>query len=73
MSNAIECHDVSYSPGADFEITDIGSELKRGTTIKIFLKEGENDYTQKWKLDSIIKKHSNFVSFPIILGGEKVP
>jgi len=45
---------------------------KRGTEIIVHLKEEEKEYTDKTRVESIIKKYSNFVSFPILLGGERV-
>jgi molecular chaperone HtpG len=43
-----------------------------GTTIKLYLKppnqeEGIDDYTNRWILSGIVKKYSDFVSYPIIL------
>ena len=37
----------------------------RGTEIVVHLKEDAADYAQDWKLKQIVKKHSDFVSFPI--------
>jgi molecular chaperone HtpG len=45
---------------------------ERGTTITLALKEDKTDFTQKWRIDQIIKKYSNFVDFPIYVDGEKV-
>lgn len=39
----------------------------RGTVITVKLKEDAADYAQDWKIEQIIKKHSDFVSFPIYL------
>ncbi|MEK7296584.1 MAG: ATP-binding protein [Planctomycetota bacterium] len=47
-------------------LTEIDKE-KRGTDIIIHLKEEEKEYTDKVKIQSIIKKYSNFVSFPILI------
>lgn len=46
--------------------------LRRGTKIIVELKEEAKDYAQKWKIESIIKQYSAFVSFPIKLDGETV-
>ena len=43
---------------------------KRGTEIIVHLKDEEKEYTEKTRIQSIIKKYSNFVSFPIMAGGE---
>ncbi len=37
----------------------------RGTVITVKLKEDAAEYAEDWKLEQIIKKHSDFVSFPI--------
>jgi molecular chaperone HtpG len=40
----------------------------RGTEITIKLKEDAIEYADQYKLDQIVKKHSDFVSFPIYVG-----
>ncbi|MFV0436271.1 MAG: molecular chaperone HtpG [Desulfopila sp.] len=52
-----------------FTITEM-TGLHRGTKIIIDLKEDAYDYAQKWQVDSIIKRYSAFVPFPIKLDGE---
>ena len=46
--------------------------LHRGTKIIVELKDDAKDYAQEWKVSSIVKQYSSFVSFPIKLGGETV-
>ena len=46
--------------------------LHRGTRIIVELKEDAHDYAVKWKVESIVKQYSAFVSFPIKLDGETV-
>jgi len=41
---------------------------ERGTTIQIKLKEDAKDFAQPYRLEQIIRKHSDFVSFPIYVG-----
>jgi molecular chaperone HtpG len=46
----------------------------RGTTITLELRPAEKDqpdYTDEWTLRGIIKKHSDFVSYPIVMDVEK--
>ncbi len=43
----------------------------RGTEIVVHLKDEEKEYTEKSRIQSIIKKYSNFVSFPIMVCGER--
>ncbi len=40
-------------------------KANRGTTIEIELKEDAVEFASAWKLEQIVKKHSNYVSFPI--------
>ena len=56
----------------DYEISDIDGEINRGTTIEIYLKEETKEFAEKYRLESIIKKHSNFITFPIFLENEKI-
>ena len=61
------------SDGAgDYEIADLDEKIKRGTTIEVHLKEDAKEFADKYRLEGIIKKHSNFISFPIYLEKEKV-
>ena len=39
----------------------------RGTTIHIQLKEDAAEFANNWRLEGIVKKHSDYVSFPIYL------
>jgi molecular chaperone HtpG len=56
----------------DYEISDINGEINRGTTIEIYLKDETKEFAEKYRLESIIKKHSNFITFPIYLENEKI-
>jgi molecular chaperone HtpG len=56
----------------DYEISDLDEKIKRGTIIEIHLKDETKEFADKYRLDGIIKKHSNFISFPIYLENEKV-
>ncbi|MGE5436559.1 MAG: molecular chaperone HtpG [Syntrophothermus sp.] len=56
----------------DYEISKIDDELKRGTTIEIHLKEDAKEFSEKYRIQSVIKKYSNFITFPIYLDDEVV-
>jgi len=46
----------------------------RGTTIILRLKKPENDeqdFTDEWTIRSIVKKHSDFVAYPIVMDVER--
>ena len=56
-----------------YEIQEIEDDkVKRGTEILIHLKEDEKEFAEKYRLESIVKKHSNFIQFPIFVEKEKV-
>ncbi len=56
----------------EYEIADLDEKINRGTTIEIYLKDETKEFADKYRLESIIKKHSSFISFPIYLDNEKV-
>ncbi|KAF0151941.1 MAG: molecular chaperone HtpG [Ignavibacteria bacterium] len=56
----------------DYEITELNDKITRGTTVEIHLKDDAEEFVQKWKLENTIKKHSNFITFPIYLDKDKV-
>ncbi|MCP4687554.1 MAG: molecular chaperone HtpG, partial [Desulfobacterales bacterium] len=46
----------------------------RGTTIILDLKkkeEGEQDFTDEWAIRKIVKQHSDFVAYPVVMDVEK--
>ncbi len=62
---------VSDGLGA-YTITELDEDLPRGTTLTVHLKEEGKEFAEKHRITSIIKKHSNFISFPILVQDEKV-
>lgn len=56
----------------EYEITNLDEKLSRGTKIEIYLKDDAIEFADKFRLESILKKHSRFISFPIYLENEKV-
>merc|ERR1712054_639475 len=58
--------------GGTFTINeDDGEELNRGTKIILSLKSGNLEFSEEKKIKDLIKKHSEFISFPIELNVEK--
>ncbi len=55
-----------------FSLDILDEKVKRGTSIEIFLREDAADFAKDDKVKEIIKKHSNFVNFPINVSGEKI-
>ncbi len=56
----------------EYEIIELDEKLPRGTKVDIYLKDDAVEFAEKWRLESIIKKHSNFISYPIFLEKDKI-
>jgi len=60
------------SAGGSFTIkSDHGEPLGRGTKIVLHLKEDQQDYIEEKKIKEVVKKHSQFIGYPIKLLVEK--
>jgi len=61
------------SAGGTFSIAEDteGEQLGRGTSIILHLKDEQMDYLNESKIKEVIKKHSEFISYPIYLHVEK--
>merc|ERR1712165_677815 len=60
------------SAGGSFTIkTDTGEPLGRGTKIVLHMKEDQAEYLEEKKVKDIVKKHSQFIGYPIRLMVQK--
>ncbi len=66
-----EGHEWESDGSGSFTIKEMKG-LHRGTKVIVELKEDAHEYAQKFKVESVIKQYSAFVSFPIKLDGETV-
>ncbi len=48
-----------------------GDKKDHGTEITLYLKDDEKEFTENWKVRSLIKKYSDFIAFPIFLPDDK--
>jgi molecular chaperone HtpG len=66
--NDDEEHIWESSAGGTFQVARNASpSLTRGTEITLFLKEDMTEYLDEKKLKDLVKKHSEFIGFPISL------
>ena len=61
----------SNAGGTFTVIPDDGEKLSRGTKIVLHMKEDMTEYLEERRLKDLVKKHSEFISFPIKLQVEK--
>ena len=60
------------SDGSDAFYVEPAEKEDRGTEMHITLKKDAVDMASEWKLKQIVKKHSDFVRYPIYVGDEQV-
>ncbi len=81
VAKSVSIKTRSYIPGAkacewrsdglgSYTVGEIEKE-NRGTTIELQLRDDLTEYTDEERLIDIVKKHSNFVSYPVYVG-EKI-
>ncbi|MDZ4719387.1 MAG: molecular chaperone HtpG [Roseiflexaceae bacterium] len=59
------------STGGDTFEVGPAEKAERGTTVILKLKEDASEFATSWRLKQIVKKHSDFVAFPIYVGDEQ--
>ncbi|MBO4300014.1 MAG: molecular chaperone HtpG [Desulfovibrio sp.] len=48
------------------------ADLQRGTVVKIWLKDDASEFIEKYRVESVIRKHSAFVPFPVFVDDGQV-
>ena len=78
VAESIQVISRSYQPGSqaavwtcsgeDTYTIEPAAQEKRGTTIILKLKPDASEFTQEYHIREIVRKHSDFIAFPIYLG-----
>jgi molecular chaperone HtpG len=59
------------SSGGESYKVEAAERETRGTDIIIYLKDDAKEFLQPWKLKEIIRRHSDYIAFPIYVGEEE--
>jgi len=71
-NNDDKCYTWISEAGGSFTITETeDSSLTRGTRIILHLKEDMSEYLEEKRITDLVKKHSEFIGFPVKLYTEK--
>lgn len=49
-----------------------GTRAERGTSVEVHLKDDASEFLETWAVEQAIKKHSNFVAFPIYMDDRRI-
>lgn len=60
------------SRGENSYTLEPATKTDRGTVIEIHLKDDAAEFASAWRLEQIVKKHSNYIAFPIKLQGRRI-
>ncbi|MGB1287186.1 MAG: molecular chaperone HtpG, partial [Aggregatilineales bacterium] len=83
VADTVEVISRSHQPDADAVAweadggtaytLDVVDKATRGTDIVIHLKDHAKDFLQSWKIKEVIRRHSDYVAFPIFVDEDEDP
>ena len=62
----------SATGGTNYSLETVSKDL-RGTEVVIHLKDDEEEFTRGFRIKDIIRRHSDYVAFPIYVGEDEEP
>jgi len=60
------------SDGKDTFFVEAEARATRGTSIVLYVREDQKEFLDDWRLKELVRRYSDYVSHPILVGGEKV-
>ena len=48
------------------------ADPERGTIVRAWLKDDAKEFLEKYRLENVLRRHSSFIAFPLLLEGERV-
>lgn len=70
--NDDDCYQWESSAGGSFIVRPYNDpELTRGSKVILYMKEDQTEYLEERRIKEIVKKHSQFIGYPIKLVVEK--
>jgi molecular chaperone HtpG len=84
VADKVEVRSRSYDPEAEailwvatggdtYHLELAPDKTERGTEITIYLRDDATEFAEEYRVREIVKRHSDFVSFPIYLGDGEQP
>ena len=72
-NNEDDCYLWESSAGGSFTVSKMDdiTDLKRGTRMVLHIKEDQKEYLEETKLKELVKRHSQYMNYPISLWVEK--
>jgi molecular chaperone HtpG len=62
---------VWKSDGGENYTIEATERAERGTDVVLYLKDDAKDFLQEWNIKQVIRKHSDYIAFPIYVGDEE--
>ena len=73
MAASADSEAVAWESGGGEEYTIEPAEREaRGTDVILYLKEEDKEFLKDYRLKQIVRAHSDYVNFPIYVGGDEV-
>merc|ERR1711998_568417 len=71
-NNTDKCYIWESAAGGSFTIKEtVANDISRGTKISLSLKEDQLEFLEERRIKDLVKKHSEFIQYPINLWVEK--